>query len=478
MKSPALLVASFLALLVNPHQTAKASDLGLDFSLLPANGPASPTQPKTQAKPRLSAPDPAPKPLPIPTAAAHPPITASSLPSPPTVYRAVYQGAPNEGNTAATLVKRAVIPPPPPLPDPVLPPKTAAASIPQSTPLSLDFDLDRSPIAQTTALPKRLGKTADPAQALPAPNRLFKGGTDSLVAKAIGSAEGTRTPDGHRTAAYYGHVDPGNRAWNLGTFSYQHGATSPEDADEKQLKRLQRQTQHLDQKANIQGLTLTLEEKLNAIDLANQAPLAALGRGGYIEWLSEAHRLGMSGSEAILWARTRSFLDPDTQRWNAPGLGNTVASISQDQERRMMAISRAMNRHQRQPEPVMADTSPPSSPTLSRPMIQTAAAKPPQPKREAADLIFSVALQPAEIAQKIPAPASPQISSRLTQETSSPPTAAAPPNTPHPAVPSPSSRPALIQRDQPTQINDIPLKFTSFAPNPTAENQSVASPIS
>ena len=45
---------------------------------------------------------------------------------------------------------------------------------------------------------------------------------------------------------------------------------------------------------------------------------------------------------AIAWARTRSFLDPDSGRWNAPGLNNDVRTISADQERRQQAIARAI----------------------------------------------------------------------------------------------------------------------------------------
>ncbi|MEO1620533.1 MAG: hypothetical protein AAFU53_05805 [Cyanobacteria bacterium J06632_3] len=171
---------------------------------------------------------------------------------------------------------------------------------------------------------------------------IFENGSDSLVARTVGSAEGTRQWSGERTKAYYGHVDPGNGVWNKGTFSYQHGAATPEEADKKQLARLQRQGLQLTEQARKLGLTLTLEEKLNGLDLANQAPLAALARGGYIERLAQARRLQMTGSEAILWARTHAYIDPDTRRWNAPGLGNNVNSISRDQERRMAAISGTM----------------------------------------------------------------------------------------------------------------------------------------
>ncbi|MBD2258335.1 hypothetical protein [Pseudanabaena sp. FACHB-2040] len=200
------------------------------------------------------------------------------------------------------------------------------------------------PVIETSTIALPPPPDSEGQAALVAPtgeSDLFAGGSDSLVARAVGSAEGTRTPQGHRTSAYYGHVDPGNGAWNLGSFSYQHGAPSPEVADARQLQRLQRQATELNRQAQDKGLTLTLAETLNGIDLANQASLAALDRG-YLDWLHQAHELGMAGDEAILYARTRAFLDPDTGRWNAPGLGNAVASISQDQERRLGAIAKTI----------------------------------------------------------------------------------------------------------------------------------------
>ncbi|MGD1863475.1 MAG: hypothetical protein ACFB0D_02865 [Phormidesmis sp.] len=171
---------------------------------------------------------------------------------------------------------------------------------------------------------------------------IFENGTHSLVAHTVGSAEGTRQANGQRTQAYYGHTDPGNGVWNLGTFSYQHEANSPEEADKKQLQRLKRQGLELEEQATQLGMQLSLEEKLNGLDLANQAPLAALDRGGYIERLAQAKRLQMKGDEAILWARTHAYIDPNTRRWNAPGLGNNVHSISDDQDRRISAIASAL----------------------------------------------------------------------------------------------------------------------------------------
>ena len=170
---------------------------------------------------------------------------------------------------------------------------------------------------------------------------LFHGGSNSLVARAVGSAEGTRTPDGGYTAAYYGHVDPGNHKWNLGSFSYQHGAKSPAEADAKQLKRLYKQALELRQQASQHQVTLSLAEELNGIDLANQAPLAALDRG-YIDWLAIAKQQSMGERDRIIWARTRAFLDPDSGRWDAPGLGNSLNSIRWDQARRQQAVQQAI----------------------------------------------------------------------------------------------------------------------------------------
>jgi hypothetical protein len=175
---------------------------------------------------------------------------------------------------------------------------------------------------------------------------LFQGGTDSPVAWTVGAAEGTRTTTGERTPAYYGHVDPGNQAWNLGTFSYQHGARSPAEADQTQLARLQRQLRILCQRAaerNIRQDRLTHEVLLNGIDLANQAPLAALSiNGGYMHRLEEAYSRGFRGADAVLEARIYSYLNPQTNRWDAPGLGNTYQGIKADQQRRQAAIARVL----------------------------------------------------------------------------------------------------------------------------------------
>ncbi|MEM1255450.1 MAG: hypothetical protein AAGI69_23685 [Cyanobacteria bacterium P01_H01_bin.21] len=209
------------------------------------------------------------------------------------------------------------------------PPATRATAQP-TRPVALMFTPDRNPIQtpETPALDRKYSL-----------DRLFEGGTASLVARAVGSAEGTRTPSGGYTSAYYGHVDPGNGVWNLGSFSYQHGASSPEQADDKQLRRLQKQAGELRRQTDAKSLELSLIEELNGIDLANQAPLAALDRG-YIDWLNQAQTMELDNP--VVWARTKAFINPDTGYWDAPGLGNTWHTIYYDQLRRYDAIARAL----------------------------------------------------------------------------------------------------------------------------------------
>ena len=80
--------------------------------------------------------------------------------------------------------------------------------------------------------------------------------------------------------------------------------------------------------------------------IINQSPQAALGSVGFVERLRQAYDMGMDQSEAIVWARTRSYLNPETGQWNAPGLGNTVQDITSDQSRRQQAITQVLNYRQ------------------------------------------------------------------------------------------------------------------------------------
>lgn len=362
MKSfPSLLAISSVLSLLGPS-AAHAEDIALSFDLPPADSTVAVLAPSPQPEHNgqdlaaiSSEPEASAQPLPVPDRAANPPVQsqiASQIPA-----------GVNPHGVGPLVVADGWLPPPDPPPTPVIvaqatlnsdplqsatpvaghPPAAAQLSTADADLGVLMFDLVPTPAEILTA---KAAATPSPAPVVNSLPTLFVGASDSLVARAVGSAEGTRTPDGALTQAYYGHTDPGNQVWNMGTFSYQHGAKTPEEADQRQLNRLQAQSQVLKQRAQAQGLNLTLEETLNGIDLANQSPLAAIGKVGYIERLAEARQLGMTGNEAIVWARTRSYLNPDTKRWNAPGLGNNLNSITRDQQRRANAIAKALDVYQ------------------------------------------------------------------------------------------------------------------------------------
>lgn len=194
--------------------------------------------------------------------------------------------------------------------------------------------------------------------ASPSGEKLFQGGSESLVARTVGAAEGTRAADGGKTSLYEGHSDPGNGVWNRGTFSYQFGNEenlTADEADRRQLAKIQRiHDSVLLPKAAEKGIApLTLAEEINGIDLINQAPLAVTEAGGYVERLAEAKKKGLSGDEAILDARVWAFWDADKGGWDAPGLRayddlGKEASIRHDQDRRMGMINQALEAYQQQ----------------------------------------------------------------------------------------------------------------------------------
>ena len=313
------------------HRPAQAMGVTFDLAVAPKNISSSlsiAAEPEPQSDgPKI---DPLPSrsgALPIPPAASRPPVRDIS--SKVTLPHNVISSA-------------RLLPPPPPEAVPssrVLPP---ANSAPAKRPpaIGLSF-IPPQPVAVHP--PNKLA-AAKPAM----PPWIYTGGSNSLVARVIGSAEGTRSANGAPTRAYYGHTDPGNGVWNMGTFSYQHGAKTPDEADDKQLRRLQQQGKVISRQAEQAKLVMTLGEALNGLDLANQSPRAALERGGYIDRLAEARQQGMQTQEAIVWARTYSYMNPDTQRWNAPGLGNTLPSIRRDQSRRHQAINRAFTHYRAQ----------------------------------------------------------------------------------------------------------------------------------
>lgn len=158
---------------------------------------------------------------------------------------------------------------------------------------------------------------------------------DSVGAIAIGVAEGTRTPSGGYTDLYYGHTDPGNSKHNLGTFAYQHGAYTPEEADRRQLQRLKPWIGQLEAEAQTLGVHLGTFELVAGVDLINQSPLAGKD---YIQHLKDCQTLQQEPEEAVLCARMRSFVNPTTGELEAHGLGSHRSTVRKDQKRRLDAI--------------------------------------------------------------------------------------------------------------------------------------------
>lgn len=173
-------------------------------------------------------------------------------------------------------------------------------------------------------------------------NNPFEGTVYSRLAVAIGAAEGTRTVDGGKTSAYYGHVDPGNGVWNWGSFSFQHCAearyrcANQWEADIYQLRRIQSFAWDY-----LRNYELTELEFINAADLFNQAPLAAYD---FMQWLQYAKdRMGLKGGKAIHYARVMSFTT--NGRLDAPGLGNSWERVRADQQRRMDRIAEVLENY-------------------------------------------------------------------------------------------------------------------------------------
>ncbi|EKV02677.1 hypothetical protein Lepto7375DRAFT_4938 [Leptolyngbya sp. PCC 7375] len=352
-----------LSLLVTAigHRPAQAMGLNFDLETQPKSPQTSSSSELTDSQTGLPETD-SPsavtifKPLPIPPTASQPPLrittSKSTLPSHVIASARVLTPPPPSALPTSRVLSPKPVPSTPPLPD-----------LPEKASIALSFTPDESIFE--SSLPQPL-TTAQEQSSLP--HWMYEGGSDSLVARVIGSAEGTRTASGNPTQAYYGHTDPGNGVWNMGTFSYQHGANSPQEADKKQLKRLKRQGKTIADQADQAKLSMTLGEVLNGLDLANQSPRAALERGGYVDRLVQARHKGMKNNDAIIWARTYSYLDPDTQRWNAPGLGNTLTSIRRDQSRRHDAVATAFNSYQAQRN----DLNTPPEDTLKTPILALA----------------------------------------------------------------------------------------------------------
>jgi uncharacterized protein (TIGR02594 family) len=201
-------------------------------------------------------------------------------------------------------------------------------------------------------------------------------GSNAAAAIVIGNAEGTRRPDGGFTAAFGGHTDPGNAAHNRGSFSYQHAASSPADADRRQLQTLQGRLPAYEAAARGAGLDPSNVRLASAyLDLYNQSPSAAQRFLNQLDTL-RGRPLDVA---TLTQLRVNSFVDASTgerfrlsnggqagsgfatiarqQLGRTPTEAEVQAVIRADQQRRMNAMETALDR-----QGLLAAAAPPAAP--------------------------------------------------------------------------------------------------------------------
>lgn len=139
----------------------------------------------------------------------------------------------------------------------------------------------------------------------------------------IGVNEGTRTPDGGKTANWRSHRDPANGKINIGTISYQGGGLSPAAADKLYAGQFQAEYMRLTpvlERLGVSRGTIGFDRLMfNCLDLMIQAPRAYSGKGSFLEKLPEIVRQGVT-TEAIAVARAKSFRNPRTGKLEASAL--------------------------------------------------------------------------------------------------------------------------------------------------------------
>jgi hypothetical protein len=159
------------------------------------------------------------------------------------------------------------------------------------------------------------------------------GQVDAPGAIAIGMAEGTRTIDGVRTAAWYGHTDPGNANHNVGTFSSQNTTLSPELTDDQELRRIR------------DKLSIFIREQpdLSPLEYLSAADLSIQARGAFPAFgqhLKVVRQRNLKPVAMIVEARVRSFYNPLNGQLEAAGFDNNETALRRDQLRRTRAIER------------------------------------------------------------------------------------------------------------------------------------------
>jgi peptidoglycan hydrolase-like protein with peptidoglycan-binding domain len=176
---------------------------------------------------------------------------------------------------------------------------------------------------------------------------------------AIGLAEGTINRDGTPNDAYFRHIDPGNGAVNKGFGSYQikqdplgrGEALTPQEADRLQADRLAGQWGRIDKALNDAGFKPGPARDLlavSALDAWNQAPGAVFGDAGgqrfsmmHPTQLANLKRdldSGVSPQTAVTQWRVEGYKRDDGSL-DAPGFGNSLQRLSNDQARRVAALA-------------------------------------------------------------------------------------------------------------------------------------------
>jgi hypothetical protein len=151
----------------------------------------------------------------------------------------------------------------------------------------------------------------------------------------IGVSEGTRTPAGGYTKAYYGHSDPGDTHRNRGTVSGGRvSGASPEMVDLRWMGRLTTVQQNMRPLLIVMGLQPGTQGfnrvMFNMLDLEVQSPKA---RQGFVGKLFEMKKNNWT-VESIAKARADSFINPATGDLEAGGFGNSYQALFKDQRSR------------------------------------------------------------------------------------------------------------------------------------------------
>ena len=158
--------------------------------------------------------------------------------------------------------------------------------------------------------------------------------TDQEIICSIGDSEGTRDINCQPNQAYYGHNDPvqGGRCRNIGTFSYQHCANSPEEADAKWLVKIREAENNMQAEAKARfGEYLSPKAIAAGVDAFTQSPQASTV---YVRNLPSAN----PSFEEIVDARIRSL------NWSRARSGGRPMNVRADQRRRVSELWRHIHR--------------------------------------------------------------------------------------------------------------------------------------